>query len=373
MVGTYILAMALSVPFQLIGSQLKSIQATDINYEFSLNNYLILGLAGALLPILGATAIAVILKYQVEVILIILIIAATKAIENVSGVFQGIMQQHERMDLLACSLAIKGVLSVTAFGLLLYTSQNLLLPVLGLTGVSVLVLFTYDLPRGCNLGRQRGLKRGSGVVLKDMVSLTKKTAPLSITALLISLNTNIPRFGLERFWGLKTLGFFGPVAYVLAFGDLAAAAVGRATAPRMARYWLLDRKALRPLVLKLLALLIVLSLGSIILAFAFGSRVLSLLFGPAYAPYASLLLWLTAAMGFGIFSQFFSYLLTAMRLLNCQAILSLITVALTVVLCYILIPSFGLLGTAWVICLVQLVRFAASYFIYLKAFSQTSP
>ena len=84
MVGTYVLAMALAAPFQIIGGQLGSIQATDITYEFSFNNYLILGLASGLVIILGAPITGWWLNYNTGTILIIVIVALAKAIENVS-------------------------------------------------------------------------------------------------------------------------------------------------------------------------------------------------------------------------------------------------------------------------------------------------
>jgi O-antigen/teichoic acid export membrane protein len=370
MVGTYVLAMALAAPFQIIGTQLASLQATDISCEFSFNNYLLLGLLSGLLIIFGAPITGWWLNYNTGTLLIVIIVAIAKAIENVSWAFLGTMQMCERMDLFSISLMIKGAVSLAVFFLLLYFSQELLWPVLGIASVGLMMLLMYDLPFGYKVGRKARVGRVNRLTLRDMIGLSRKTAPLSIGALLSSLTQTIPRLFLERYWGLRILGYFGPIAYVLNFGDLMAAALGRSMAPRLARHWLMDRQALQPAVNKLLALTGVFGLVSVLLVFAIGGRALTILFGPSYAVYNSVLIWLTVAMGFSVTSQFFSYLLTAMRLLNAQAMLALLTLITTLVLCAMLIPTFGMAGTALGICCGQFFRLGGSYFIYFKCLSR---
>jgi O-antigen/teichoic acid export membrane protein len=372
MVGTFVLAMALAAPFQIIGGQLGSIQSTDISYEFSFNNYLILGLVSGLVIILGAPMTGWWLNYTTGTILIVVIVAIAKAIENISIAFLGAMQMCERMDLYSISLILKGTISLAVFFPLLYFSHELVWPVLGMAAVGLLMLLSYDLPIGYKVGRKARVDCENPVTLRDMRGLSRKTAPLSITALLSSLNQAIPRFFLERFWGLKILGYFGPIAYVITFGDLMAAALGRAMAPRLARQWFLDRKAFQPAVNKLLVLTALFGLISLLLALAIGAQALTILFGPSYAAYTSVLIWLTVAMGCSVTSHFFSYLFTAMRLLNVQAMLGLLTLIITILLCYILTPSFGLWGTAGAICIGQVIRLIGSYVIYLRGVTRIS-
>jgi len=241
-----------------------------------------------------------------------------------------------------------------------------------MAAVGLLMLLSYDLPIGYKVGRKARVDCDHPVTLRDMLGLSRKTAPLSLTALLSSLNSAIPRFFLEHYWGLKILGYFGPIAYVITFGDLMAAALGRAMAPRLARQWFVDRKALQPAVNKLLVLTAVFGLASILLALAIGGQALTILFGPSYAAYTSVLIWLTVAMGCSVTSHFFSYLFTAMRLLNVQAMLGLLTLIITILLCYILTPSLGLWGTAFAICIGQVIRLIGSYVIYLRGVTRIS-
>ena len=43
-------------------------------------------------------------------------VALAKAIESVSDVFYGSLQQHERMDRIAISMILKGIVSLAALG-----------------------------------------------------------------------------------------------------------------------------------------------------------------------------------------------------------------------------------------------------------------
>jgi O-antigen/teichoic acid export membrane protein len=372
MVGTYILAMAACAPFQVLGAQFRSILDTDVNHEFSLDNYLKLSLITGLFIILGVAVTVKVLGYDREVMIIIMIVAVAKALENISSVFHGIMQMYERMHLLAISFILKGTFTLLVFAVLFQAQRTLLLPLLALPVMGALVLFGYDIPCGLKVSRQGGMKRAGRVAMRDVAGLMQKTAPLSLTALMISLSGTVPRFFLERCSGLQALGFFGPIAYVLSLADLVAAALGRSLAPRVARYWSADRTALKLIVGKIMLLLVALSLGGILLVLAFGGRLLAFLYGNDYIPYATVFFWLTVAASLNVFAQFLAYILTAMRQLNCQAILSLATLGIIAVLCYVLIPPFGIWGTAWAICAGTLFRGAVSCALYFKSSFQTS-
>jgi O-antigen/teichoic acid export membrane protein len=316
MVGTYILATAACAPFQVFGGQFRSILATDVSNEFSLDNYLVLSLVSALFIILGVALTIKVLGYDRDVVIIIMMVAVSKAIENISSVFHGIMQMYERMNLLAVSFILKGALTLALFWALLQTEGSLLLSVLALPVMGALVLLCYDIPYGAEVSRRAGMKRGGGVSLRNVVGLMQKTAPLSTTALLGSLSITIPRFVLERYSGLQALGFFGPIAYVLALGDLGAATMGKSVAPRMARYWSSDRTHFKAIVNKLMVLIAAASLGAILIIWVFGDSLLAILFGVEYASYSSVFLCLTLAAAFNAFAQLFAYIFTAMRLLS---------------------------------------------------------
>ncbi len=370
-VGTLVMAMAVCVPFQIIGSQLISILATDVRSEFSFQNYLVLNLGSGLLLLGGALLTSWMLNYDARIMMIVLVVAAARALDNISYLFLGFMQRYERMDLYSGSLILKGGISLGVFWVLFSSSRDLLVALLGLIGVGLVMLIGYDAPRSLQMSRQFRLAQ-PGTSFRDIMKLSSRTAPLSLSAMLVSLNTSAPRLLLEQFCGLAALGRFGAMAYVLSLGDLLAAAGGRALAPRLARHWQSADPRFSAAVFKVMAGLAVFGLGAVFLAIIGGSPLLNFIFGPEYALQASVFTWLTVAMGLSVMAQGYSYIFVPMGVFHVQAVLSLATLVITLALCTLLIPPFGLLGTSWAICVGQACRLAASYFLYRNVVSRNS-
>ena len=64
--------------------------------------------------------------------------------------------------------------------------------------------------------------------------LARRTLPLGITMMLISLHANAPRFIIEKYVGASGLGIFAAITYLSLAGAMVVNAVGSAASPRLA-------------------------------------------------------------------------------------------------------------------------------------------
>ena len=191
--------------------------------------------------------------------------------------------------------------------------------------------------------------------------------------LLISLQTNIPRYFIEHFQKEAAVGIFAALAYVLAAGTVVTDAVGQSITPRLARlYRRNDRSGFRRILSLLASFGAVGGVIAIVLSVAFGRQILALLYKPEYAKHIDVFLLLMASAAPTYIASFFGYAMTAAKLFWIQLPLSAVSVLSVAILCWLLIPTRGLRGAAEALFIVSLIRMFTAGFIVWKA-SKLSP
>lgn len=358
-VGRFTLGLAITSPvIMLMRLQLRGVQATDQRSLFPLSTYFTLRFWMMVLSILVIVMLSLVAGYRGIVLFVILLVGAMKVVESMSDVLYGCLQKYERLDKVAISMIMRGGFGLILFSLSYIIWRNLVISIVFLSISWLFVLLTHDLRETKVFEKVKfnGAKR-------ELLKLALLSLPLGIVLSLVSLNTNIPRYLVEHFLGTEALGFFGALYYVTTAFKQVVQALGQASTPRLARYFLYDRRAFIKLVLKLL--LIVISLGVLSMAFAIfmGERFLRLVYSGEYATYGREfnVLMLGASMGF--LAIIMGYTMTAQRVFRAQPYLFLSVTVLTFTFGIYLIPEMGLLGAAYAVLASNLLQFLGSAFI----------
>ncbi len=346
--GTYALALALTAPpFLLAGLHLRASQATDAARAFRFGDYLGVRIAGMAAALGGLVVLEAFSGRHIAISTVILAVAAAKAVEGVSDVHHGALQQRERMRPIAISLAVRGALSVLALAAVLAAGGSLLAAVGTMAVAWALVLASYDVPAAGAALRETGESRRPRLDRAAASRLVVISFPLGLVMMLVSLRVNVPRYFLERWVGAAGLGTFAAVASLLVAGGLVVNALGQAATPRLAALHLGgERAAFRALVLKLLALACGLGIAGVAVAAVAGEPILLLLFGARFTGHADLLVLLMAAGIPANAASILGFALTAARRFTVQLPVFAGTTAVCAALCLRLVPSQGLRGAA---------------------------
>jgi O-antigen/teichoic acid export membrane protein len=358
MVGQFALGLAVTAPVIMFANlQLRAIQATDARREYHFADYFGLRLVMMFLALLCIAAIVEVSGYPRESALIILVIGFGKAIDAISDVIYGLLQHHEQMNRIAVSMMLKGILSLIALAAGLYLTHSVLWASVGWTLASVIVLLGYDFRSGemmlAALAQERG---GVGIddwlyprfTLHTFRELTGLALPLGVTVLLSSLNTNIPRYFLERYSGERDLGIFAATGYMMIAGSAVINALGQSASPRLAKYYALGNRALfRNLLIRLIGLGTLLGGTSVLIALVAGKELLTLLYSQEYAEHSDVLLWLMVAASISFAYIFLGSAVTAMRYFWVQLPIRIVSIGVLVLLCSLLLKPYGMLGAAW--------------------------
>jgi O-antigen/teichoic acid export membrane protein len=361
-VGQFTLGLAVTAPVLMLANlQLRAVQVTDARHEYCFGDYLGLRLITTGLALLVIVLITVVAGYRWETSLIILVVGLAKAVESVSDVFYGILQQHERMDRIALSMMIKGPLSLLLLGIGVYLTGKVLWGVVGLAVAWSLVLVAYDIRSGAlmlsSIANPIATALRPRWQLKTLRKLVWVALPLGFVMMLLSLNTNIPNYLIERYLGERELGVFAAIAYLMVAGSMVVSALGESASPRLAKYYEAGNSAaFGTLLLKMVGISVLLGGAGVLVAAVGGRQLLTLIYRPEYAEHADLFVWLMVVAGIGYVSSFLGCGMTAARYFGIQMPLFALVTTITAIAGLWLIPTKGLQGAAIALLIAAIVR-----------------
>lgn len=355
LVGQFVLGMSIATPLLLLTDlSLRTVQVTDARRQTPFGDYLGMRLLTTFVAFAALCGIALVGGYSGGVAAVLLAIGGAKALESISDIAHGVLQQNERMDWVSRSLILRGALSVGAVGATFVATGNLLWAMMGLLLTRVAMLWVYDLPCAARCLRetsQAGMleRLRPRFETRVMARLFWLSWPLGLAVTLLSLNVFIPRYFVERYHGEAALGIFGAFAYVLIVGQMVVAALGAAASPRLARHY--DAGELDEffrLIGWMAALCGGIGLALVCVSLTAGEWAVTLLFGPEYAAHLDTFSWLMIAAGVGYVGAILGYATTATRRFHSLTIPYLLSALLTAGLSLALVPAYGILGAAWV-------------------------
>ena len=340
-VGQYALGLATTAPiYALTGLQLKAYLGTDTKDECTFGEYLGTRIV---LTIVGFCAILVIAYASVDTAstrYAVLAVGAAKAIECFSDLTYGAFQKHRRMDLLACSLMLRGVLSSAALIGITWATGSLVLGIISL-GVSwALVLFLYDLPRAASFG---------SVVPQfhmNTLKIVGKTYPMAIALAIGTLTLAMPRYLLQHHYGESAVGIYSALFYVVTANMLCGLVFASAVSPKLA-----DSAANSTgQYLRLISLTTGVTAGCSLLLFivvaVMGDAVLSIAYTSEYATHNVTFLLLSGAGIVAAVSCVLDYGLIALRYIKMRLLVNAVALAIGLFAGLILVPRLQYVGAA---------------------------
>src|SRR5664280_556617 len=243
MVGQFALAQTITIPiYSLTNLQLRAILATDASNRYKMGTYIALRYVTIVAALVLVAAVTLLSKYRRETAMTVLVFGAAKAIESISDILHGLIQQRERMDKIAVSLSLKGLLSLISMVAALLLFNSVMLGVVAMTLSWIVVLALYDRRATIEVATRADSNPAAARHLLaarwdygEIRPLLHQAAPLGFAYLLIMLGPNIPRYLLERSRGEVELGLFAALVHLTLVGYQVVGALGQSASPRIAQ------------------------------------------------------------------------------------------------------------------------------------------
>ena len=363
MLGQYALAVALTTPLVMLSHlNLRAVLATDVNGRHSFGDYIAVRLGVSGLSLVGIAILALLSGHSGSLAAVVLAAGLAQSSETVSDIYYGAMQRRDEMELIARSMIARGLVSVCAFGLVLYVLGDLVRALVAVAAGRLALLFAYDRPTGT---AGESLARTG---LRAEVAILRTAMPLGVVLLLVALNTNLPRYAIERYLGVGELGVFTAVASFMTVGGTAVNSLGQATTPRLAHHFSRrESRHFRRLICMLAASGCALGLAGVAVAAVFGEAILGVVYRPEYAAYGGLLVAVMGTAIPGYVAITLGYAITAARAFDAQAPLFCVVAASCGCASWLLVPRFGLRGAALSLALAASVQIGGEAWILARA------
>ena len=347
LVGEFSLAMAIAAPLFLFSQmQLRQAQVTDAKDEFCFADYFWCRTFSTALAMAGIGLVIVCSGYSGDMAWLIILIGLAKAFESVSDIAHGRLQRHERLDLVAVSLGVKGPVSAAVLAVTLWLTGSLLWAFATVTFVWGAVLFFFDMPLQARIHQTDASLKGVRIIAIRRLVVT--ALPLAIAGGLASLSGNIPRYVLEVQQGKEAVALFSVAAAPLTLLTLLLGAVSQASLARVAEYFQKgEGGAFRRLAWKIAGLQLTVSVAFVVATVIWGEWLIAVMFTPEYRGAAPVLVIMSAGLAVGSMSAFAGIVLSASRAFRLQLLNIVLVIIFQIPSAFLLIRGYGVNGAGW--------------------------
>jgi O-antigen/teichoic acid export membrane protein len=367
--GLFLISLAVVAPFILFSNlNLRRIFATDTAGMFRFRDYFTLRMATNVAAFAGILLFLWIRDYRSEIIWSAVALAGAKMIESTSDILHGYFQERRRIDIGSRATLLRSVLTLAAFITAFLATGQVFWALIALGAASAAVLVGYEWPRAVQFLRSAPRARPAAPVKRNWLRLAKIGLPLGFVALVISFKGNIPIQVIEEAMGTAAAGIFGAVIYFYLGSNRIVAALGEASAERLASLHADGNRAGATYLLKRLfafnLFVSAIGLGSALLL---GGPILRLLYGPTYAGLGGLLVALMAAACVNNLQTLLDYVMMATRRFRIQPWLYGGSGLLLIVLCAWLVPTMGFSGAVLALAIMSGAELIATAAIVFQA------
>ena len=354
--GQYALALAIVTPIFAVGNlQLRPLYILDVNSEqkYTYTHFYYLRLICSFIALAGCLVVG--LFFNVS-ILVLLLVGLLKFFESYSDIIYAYYNAHDQTQLISKSLFLKGTLSVLAVAVGLYLFDFYTALILFLF-VYLVVWLVID-----NLYIQKTQE------IKKMsldLEIMKSAIPMGISLGIVTLQSNIPRLFLDQYASIEAVGIFTVLSYFIIVGSIFINSICQYLSPRLTHAWNHNRAYFKKLLS--MALLVAGGLGliAIFLSYFIGEFVLNLVYGAEYIAYTDAFV-LTMVAGFILYlATVLGYTLTAIGFIKQQVYLFSIVLIFSVLVSYLCIPEYGIIGGIYTLMVSYLVQCILSLLVVL--------
>ncbi|PTK79253.1 lipopolysaccharide biosynthesis protein [Staphylococcus haemolyticus] len=358
MVGYYTFAIALTSPVMLFANmrlRLRYVVEDDLYFKDLKKLRLILD---ALCTVIIILITVIFLR---DYLLITLLISISKVLDLRSDLLYGILQKSEDFKVISLMMIGKNSLIITLFGISIVLTENLYISIFCQIIAQIVWLLLIENQAQKRINESNYIKSDKKIIFSIFVA----GLPLGIVQLLNSYNILISRYVIEKYLSLEAVGIFASISYLLTIIGIFMNALSQNFIVSVKRDVANNNFEKVKKFVNQNSLLAALVLGgvSILSTYFFGKFFINLVYGEAYARHSSILVIISISIIFNFLTWMYDTALMALKIYNFQLIVSITTLIVSIIVSFISIINFGLLGAAWAIVIITFVQALIRYII----------
>ena len=319
----------------------RTYQVSDVEEKHSFMDYQINRWITCVLMVLVGAVYCTIRGYDSTMFYISLGVYLYKMIDGLADVYEGRLQQVDKLYLAGISQALRSIAALVVFSLLLLITHNMIVASFGMAiaAATTFVVVTFPLTL-LETPKAHGWSMGS------VGALFKNCAPLFVALFLYAVIDNMPKFVMEGMLSYDNQLYFNALYFPAQGILLTVQLVYKPLLVRMANVWNdpAKRKKFDLIIIGIMLLIVVVTVANIVIMGWIGLAIMSFLYGIDFEQFRGLCFIMLAAGGVTAAIDFLYQIITVMRRQKDVTKLYIITLGFSLFVPTLLVMFTGLPG-----------------------------
>ena len=340
--GMFSMAFVVAILLYILGTYgMRTYQVSDLDEYHSFNDYQASRFITCAAMMIVGILFAVVHNYEGEMFVMAIAICAYKAIDALGEVYEGRLQQVDKLYLAGISLTLRSAAAFIVFSLVLVITGNLGTAAIGMAIASLATYAFVTLPLTLF-----ETQKSMSLNVRSVQYLLRECAPVFAALFLYALVDNLPKFMIEGFLNYDSQLYFNALYFPAMAVLLIVGFIYKPLLVRMSNLWA-DSQKHRQFDMLIIAIFVVIAVVTLIMALIMrwiGIPLMSILYGVDFEPFRRMCYIMIAAGGMTACIDFVYQVITILRRQRVVLGLYVVTFVLSLLILFVLITSVGLEG-----------------------------
>ena len=367
--GMFSMAFVTGLLLMFLGNYgVRTYQLSDLDEQHSFSDYQLNRVLTCILMMVAGYAYCMLRGYDNTMFLICMGVYSYKMVDALADVYEGRLQQMDKLYLAGISQALRSVAAIVVFSLFLFLTRNLAAASIAMAVAAAASFLVLTLPLAfLETPKSRRLNMGS------VLELLKECFPLFIALFMYNLIDNMPKFVMEGMLPYENQLYFNALYFPAHALLLTVQVVYKPQLVRIANVWAqAKRKRFDLIIIAMLLLVLAVTVGLMAIMSTIGIPLLGFLYGLDFSQYLGLSLIMVAAGGVTAAIDFLYQVITVLRKQGSVMKLYLITFGFSLFIPILLIGFTGLPGAIIGYLIVMTILLVLLVWEYLRIRMQMS-
>lgn len=339
-VGLYSYFLAILAPFVLFNRfSFSVLLPTQRKFDYSYSVFLKFRNVFNYIFLFVTVVIGIFLNLTLYETICFMIFVAFKYYENKEEFIYAENISESNIKFLAISKILKSIINIVLVVLVIFLYESFMLLILSLLIGQLTIYLLYD--RKFLIYNPEDLKDIKFLNFKNIFLLG---ISLTLVGVISSLNSNVPRYLLEHYHGVKELGVFSTIFYFATITQNIVMTINSSVISNLSKEKDRSLSSFYKFYGKIILFYIGLVSFVMIILFSFGSEILVLVYGSQFSEYQTAINLLAVQIALMTFYKTFEMALSIFNLYNIQVILQCVAFTSTLIFAFIFIIPYGVIG-----------------------------
>lgn len=250
-------------------------QVTEPDKKITNKDFIVSRIITDIIMMVALIVFCIVRRYDTQKFIIFFLLTLYKVLEAFSDVIYGVLQKHEKLDIVGKSLFLKSLLSIILFLVVNIITKNMILAISSMLIICIIVMISYDFRKA-----NEYIDYNEKVSKKNVINILKKGFFVFSISFLGMYVLNAPKYAIDTYLTSDIQTIFGIIVMpATVVGLIAQFLIHPYLNQIVELYENRDLKKLKQLILKLILVVVGFGIFASFLGYVIGTQVLGIIYG----------------------------------------------------------------------------------------------